>query len=114
MTQTVAVVCGAGVSSTFLARALRESLTERSLDWIVEPLAADQVVAHLDRLSLVLVGHHMVGAFDELATVCRERGIPIAQLHASHHDHATQHALTIIAEADASAAAIVSKGHPHG
>ena len=58
MTRTVAIVCGAGVSSTFLARAVRDLVRERGLDWTVEALAEDQLVDRASSLDLVLANLH--------------------------------------------------------
>lgn len=114
MSQTVAILCGAGVSSTFLARALRERLAERSLDWTVEPLAADQLSEWLDHLSLVLVGHHMTQSLAEVSAMCSEKGIRVATLDSPHHDFAALQAVTIIAETEPSASTNATKGHLHG
>ncbi|MDP3208055.1 MAG: hypothetical protein Q8M65_02805 [Rhodoglobus sp.] len=114
MSQTVAVLCGAGVSSTFLARALREQLAERSLDWTVEPLAVDQLGDRLDHLSLVLIGHHMAESIAEVTSMCRAKGIRVAKLDSPHHDFAALQAVTIIAEAEPSASINATKGYPHG
>lgn len=59
MTRTAAIVCGAGVSSTFLARAIRRELAARAADWIVEPLALDQLMGEAPRLDHVILGHHL-------------------------------------------------------
>lgn len=64
MTRTVAVVCGSGVSSTFLARGIRAQLAERSLDWRVEPLSIDELTGRAAELDLVLVGHHLASSLD--------------------------------------------------
>lgn len=114
MTQTVAIVCGAGVSSTFLARAMREQLAERSIAWVVEPLAVDQLSDRLDRLSLVLVAHHMAGSLTEVSAMCDASGVPVVLLHSAHHELAAQQAVTLITDAEISASDDVTKGHPHG
>lgn len=75
MTRTVAVVCGAGVSSTFLARGLRRLLAERGLDWSVEPLAVDQLAGSAERLDHVVVGRHLAETAGEIAASLAARGV---------------------------------------
>lgn len=59
MTRTVAVVCGSGVSSTFLARGLRSLLSARGQFWHVLPLALDELDDRADELDVVLLGQHV-------------------------------------------------------
>ncbi len=114
MSRTVAIVCGAGVSSTFLARTIREQLAEKSLDWVVEPLAIDQLSDRLGELSLVLVGQHMAASFAEVTQICRARGVSVAQLEGLHHLPAALQAVMIITDTDPSASADARKGNSHG
>ncbi len=81
MTRTVAVVCGSGVSSTFLARGLRGAIAERSLDWTVEPLSVDELADRADALDLVIVGHHLAADVDDVASALGGR-VPAVALDA--------------------------------
>jgi PTS system cellobiose-specific IIB component len=85
MTRTVAIVCGAGVSSTFLARAVRDLVRERDLDWSVEALAEDQLVGRAASLDLVLLGQHVASRLDLVRSAMGD--VPIGVL--AHTDHLT-------------------------
>ena len=85
MTRTVAIVCGAGVSSTFLARAVRDLVRERGLDWTVEALAEDQLVDRASSLDLVLLGQHVASRLDLVRSAMGE--VPVGVL--AHADHLT-------------------------
>lgn len=66
MTFRVGLVCAAGVSSTFLAHAVRCALAESGLDAVeLEPMAADR--AAVADVELLLIAHHLRGAAAELA-----------------------------------------------
>ncbi|MBX9717486.1 MAG: hypothetical protein K2X36_01420 [Microbacteriaceae bacterium] len=112
MTRTAAIVCGAGVSSTFLARAIRTLATERDLDWIVEPLAEDQLPHRIDELSYVLVGHHLAGRFADLEAALAVNGVPATLLEASDPVAAAEQGVALLLSLDT--ASTVSEGHPHG
>lgn len=67
MTYRVGLVCAAGVSSTFLAHALRAAIVDAGLTAVeLEPMSADRAVAA--DVELLLVAHHLRGACDELRT----------------------------------------------
>lgn len=80
MTRTAAIVCGSGVSSTFLARALRRELAERSIDWVVEPLALDQVVQASARLDRVILGQHLAREAADVIAALALVGVPATLL----------------------------------
>jgi PTS system cellobiose-specific IIB component len=80
MTRTAAIVCGAGVSSTFLARALRRALAEQSSEWTVEPLALDQVVHEAPRLDHVILGEHLETQAPEIIASLALVGVPATLL----------------------------------
>ncbi len=98
MTRTAAIVCAAGVASTFLARALRERLAEHDLDWQVEPLAADQVPARLSELSVVFVGHHLSEQFAELEQSLAAEAVPALLLDSDNHARAAEQALALLVD----------------
>lgn len=100
MTRTAAIVCAAGVASTFLARALREQLAQHELDWSVEPLAADQLPARASELSIVLVGHHLRTRFTELRDELAEAGVPVHLLDTDDHASAARQALALLHDLD--------------
>lgn len=94
MTRTAAIVCGAGVSSTFLARALRHALAERSTDWVVEPLALDQVVHEAPRLDHVILGQHLEAQAADIIAALALVGVPATLLSTpGTGDDATREAL---------------------
>ena len=109
MTQHVAVVCGAGVSSTFLARALRRELSDAGLEISVEALAEDQLPLAI--VDIVLVGAHLASRFDELRARVESSGARAFLLTASEPAAAAREALALL-ELDSSTAA--PKGHSHG
>lgn len=80
MTRTAAIVCGAGVSSTFLARALRRALAERASEWVVEPLALDQVEHEAPRLDHVILGQHLAAEAAEIVASLALLGVPATLL----------------------------------
>ncbi|UYN83569.1 MAG: hypothetical protein KIT89_12960 [Microcella sp.] len=102
MTRTAAIVCGAGVSSTFLARAVRELVAQHRLDWNIEPLAEDQVGSRAGELSMVLVGHHLAHRFDEVSTSLAPSGITVICLESDDHASAARQALTALLSVDRS------------
>lgn len=107
MTITVGLVCAAGVSSTFLAQAIRRELTPTCVDLHVEPLAADQVGQAAGELDLVLVAQHL-GA-DLAAIAARAGSTPVVLLTSDTHGVAVAEA---IAEITARTTATpVSEGH---
>ena len=103
MTRTVAIVCAAGVASTFLARALREQLSLHELDWNVQPLAADQLRSRAAELSLVFVGHHLSNQFSELRDELAETGVPGHLLDSDDHASAARQALALLLDLDSRA-----------
>lgn len=112
MTRTAAIVCGAGVSSTFLARAVRTLATERGLDWIVEPLAEDQLPTRIDDLAIVLIGHHLADRFEALQNALALSGVPAALLPAGDPVATAEQGVALLHSLDS--ARSVSEGHPHG
>ncbi len=109
MTHHVAVVCGAGVSSTFLARGLRRELSEAGADVSVEALAEDQLP--LATVDTVFVGAHLASRFDELRARVESSGARAFLLTAPEPAAAAREALALL-ELDPSSAP--SKGHSHG
>lgn len=85
MTRTVAIVCGAGVSSTFLARAVRDLARECDLDWTVEALAEDQLADRAPELDLVLLGQHVSSRLEVVRAAMGD--VPVGVL--AHSDHLT-------------------------
>jgi cellobiose PTS system EIIB component len=75
MTRTAVVVCGAGVSSTFLARSLRRALQARDADWKIEPLALEQLVEQTDRVEHVIIGHHLAERASEIVSSLTPLGV---------------------------------------
>lgn len=117
MHRTAAIVCGAGVSSTFLARAVRDLANENGLEWQVEPLAEDQVANRADSLGLVLVGHHLAHRLDDLRLVVASNGVPVVVLDSDDLAAAAHQSLTLLQSHDAERADGAnrpSKGSPHG
>jgi PTS system cellobiose-specific IIB component len=112
MTRTAAIVCGAGVSSTFLARAVRTLATERGLDWHVEPLAEDQLPHRIDDLAIVLVGHHLADRFEALQSALALSGVPAALLPAGDPVATAEQGVALLHALDP--ARPVSEGHSHG
>lgn len=110
--RTAAIVCGAGVSSTFLARAVRTLATERGLDWRVEPLAEDQLAQRVTELAIVLVGHHLADRFDALQSALAVSGVPVALLPAGDPVAAAEQGVALLLSLDS--ASSVSEGHAHG
>ena len=100
MTRTAAIVCAAGVASTFLARALREQVAQRGLDWQIEPLAVDQLPARLVDLSIVLVGHHLASNFTGLHDQVADTGVPAHLLDSDDHTSAARQALALLLALD--------------
>ncbi len=100
MTRTAAIVCAAGVASTFLAKALREQVAHHGLDWIIEPLAADQLPSRLQELSIVLVGHHLRGGFTDVQEVLADTGVAAHLLDSDNHTEAARQALALLLALD--------------
>ncbi len=117
MHRTAAIVCGAGVSSTFLARAVRDLANDSGLDWQVEPLAEDQLANRADSVGLVLVGHHLAHRLDDLRLVVASRGVPVVVLESDDLAAAAHQSVALLHAHDverADGANRPSKGNPHG
>jgi len=102
MTRTAAIVCGAGVSSTFLARAVRELAAQHGLEWNIEPLAEDQVGARIGELSMVFVGHHLADRFAEVSKSLAPSGVAVICLESDDHASAAHQALIALQALDRS------------
>lgn len=100
MTLTAAIVCGAGVSSTFLARALRERVAEHGLEWAIEPLAEDQLTDHAERFAVVFVGHHLADRLDQIRLAVAPHGVPVCALDSDAHTDAARQALAVLLDRD--------------
>lgn len=107
MTITVGLVCAAGVSSTFLAQAIRRELKLTGVDVRFEPLSVDQFDVAVGQLDLVLVAQHLGDQFADVAS--RAGSTPVVLLSSDHHGVAVTEA---IAEITARTTATpVSEGH---
>lgn len=117
MTRTVAVVCGSGVSSTFLARGLRGAIAERSLDWRVEPLSMGELADRADDLDLVIIGGHLAASADSIFSALEGR-VPAIVLDAlGTGPDAVASAVALLTAAPIHAApspAAPSEGEHHG
>lgn len=100
MSRTAAIVCAAGVASTFLARALREQIAEHGLDWTVEPLAVDQLPSRLADVSIVFVGHHLAGHVDALQRDIADSDAALHVLDSDDHASASRQALVLLIALD--------------
>lgn len=100
MTRTAAIVCGAGVSSTFLARAVRHQSAHDGLDWHFEPLAEDQLGSRIAEFSVVFIGHHLAARYDEIAAALASSGVPTVLLDSDDHGGATAQAVTALHSLD--------------
>lgn len=117
MHRTAAIVCGAGVSSTFVARAVRALAIERGLDWQIEPLAEDQLAQRADSLGLVLVGHHLADRVSDVQSAVAASGVPVVVLDSVDLTAAAEQgvALMQVHEAErAVRAGLPPKGNSHG
>lgn len=112
MTRIAAIVCGAGVSSTFLARAVRSLVVANGLDWTVEPLAEDQLASRADDLSVVLVGRHLADHLGTMQTALDRSGVPVHLLPAGSSTDVVDHCVALLRDLDLTPSA--AKGHPHG
>lgn len=109
MAHHIAVVCGAGVSSTFLARALRRELADAGIDATVEALAEDQLPP--TGADVVVVGAHLASRFDELRARVESSGARAFLLTAPEPVAAAREAFALLGLDHSSAA---PKGHSHG
>ena len=58
---SIAIVCGAGASSTFLARRLSELSRSAGIDWTFSPHSLD--VVNSETADIVAVSHHVANEF---------------------------------------------------
>ena len=94
MTITVGLVCAAGVSSTFLAQAIRRELKLTGVDVRFEPLSADQFDQAVGELDLVLVAQHLGADFAAIAA--RAGSTPVVLLTSDTHGVAVTEAIAEI------------------
>lgn len=106
MTITVGLVCAAGVSSTFLAQAIRRELKLTGVDVRFEPLSVDQFEQAVSELDLVLVAQHLGGQYGVIAA--QAGNTPVVLLSSDTHGVAVTEA---IAEITAHTTTVVSEGH---
>lgn len=78
--ETILVMCGAGVSSTFLASRMRSLARSRELQVTATAASQDQLPDELPGVTALLVGPHLAQQFDELDAVSRSFGVPAALL----------------------------------
>ena len=100
MTRTAAIVCAAGVASTFLARAVRHEVAQHGLDWAIEPLAADQLADRVGEVSIVFVGHHLRTGFAGVEQVLAASAVRAHLLDSDDHATAAQQALALLLALD--------------
>lgn len=75
----VLIVCGAGASSTFLARRISDLAREAGFSWSVSPVPLDSVAS--EESDLVALSSHVVT--DEVERDFRGRGVSFVTLPAS-------------------------------
>lgn len=67
--------CGAGMSSGFLAQALRKAVKKRKLLLEVTAAAESDVDSYIDKIDILLVGPHMTYVFEGLRHKAEINGI---------------------------------------
>lgn len=100
MTRIAAIVCGAGVSSTFLARALQALAVEQGLDWSIEPLAEDELTRRSGDVAMVFVGHHLSHRFADVQARLALSDVPSALLETSDQVTAAEQGVAVLAAMD--------------
>lgn len=79
----ILVVCGAGASSTFVARRIRLSATARSLPVTAEACPLDSLSERLPGSGVVLLGPHLGNRLDDVRTSAGSAGVAVAVLPAT-------------------------------
>ncbi|MDT0158663.1 hypothetical protein Q9R19_13620 [Microbacterium sp. ARD32] len=68
----ILVVCGAGASSTFVARRLARSASEAGLDWSTEA-GTERTAMTTPGVDLVLIGAHLADRVDDIRSALSGR-----------------------------------------
>lgn len=81
--ESILVVCGAGVSSTFLAGRIRDLASSRGLDITAAAVGQEQLAARLPRAAVLLVGPQLADRFPQLQALALSSGVAVALLPAT-------------------------------
>ncbi len=76
----ILIVCGAGVSSTFVALRIRRTAVDRDLDLEVSAGSESDLPDALDGVDVLLVGPHLAARFDEFTAQAERAGAGCALL----------------------------------
>ncbi|MBG6239025.1 PTS system cellobiose-specific IIB component [Mycetocola sp. CAN_C7] len=76
----ILVVCGAGASSTFVARRIRKAADTRSLEATAEACPIDSLGDRLDTADVVLLGPHLDGRLADVRRSADAAGVAVAMM----------------------------------
>ena len=76
----ILVVCGAGASSTFVARRIRKAAEARSLDVTAEPCPLDSLPERLPDARVILLGPHLGDRLSVVRTAASRAGVAVVVL----------------------------------
>ena len=76
----ILVVCGAGASSTFVARRIRKAAEARALDATAEACPLDSLADRLPTARVVLLGPHLGDRFADVRSLADASGVAVAVL----------------------------------
>ncbi|MHC1681888.1 MAG: PTS sugar transporter subunit IIB [Clostridiaceae bacterium] len=77
----IILFCGAGMSSSVLAKRMRDAAKEMKLDAFIEAYPESNFKKYLENADVVLVGPQIKFMFNMFKDVCDERGIPSAVIN---------------------------------
>ena len=76
----ILLCCGAGMSSGFLAKAIRNAAKEANIDMEVEARSESEVDDYIDSIDMLLVCPHTQHLLDELKETAEPYGVPVEMI----------------------------------
>lgn len=74
----ILLVCGAGMSSGFLATSTRKAAKKRKLDYSIHARSESEVVSHLSSIDCLLLGPHYATHESDFRKQSEPYNIPVA------------------------------------
>lgn len=76
----VLLCCGAGMSSGFMAKAIRVAAKEQGLDFDVEARSESEVEDYIEDIDILLICPHTKHLLEELKETAEPYGVPVEMI----------------------------------
>jgi PTS system cellobiose-specific IIB component len=81
----VLLVCGAGMSSGFLAVNIRKAAARQGIDMAITARSETEIKGYVDEVNCILIGPHFSYLLDDLKEQYKDRDIKIAATEKSYY-----------------------------